>query len=1002
MGTIHFGHTGGWQTFNVPNGVTLLEFVVNGGGSGATQGGQVAGKYRVKDTDVLHVLVGQAGHGGSGHNGGASSTGGGAPGGDAGSGGQPGGAGGGGASQIRLNSQTGPIVAVAGGAGGAAGDTSPGGAGGTNRGNNGQRGDGSTANVASGGTQAQGGNGGTIPSNHNFDGDDAANAVLAAGGRGGQAADDRANGGGGGGGGYHPGGGGQAGRSGVFWGGGGAGGSSFVDNLFDVSINTHLGGTGNGGIDISWDVVTTTLVTPTDVKINGVDEADELPTAAVNITISAVVDETVVGGGLFDTGHDLRAFIICSPYGDPGQPDGQGGIYPYFEMHGDYVSITGGRSSATINGLTPNTLYRARIYTQHTGGAISNGHNSVSFWTDRSPDQPVNTVPDNDSEFDTTDTIAFAWTTSDPDGGDQIGWAFRFRTAPTVTEQAGPWFAAAAVGNVHATTWPASIFPAGAIYEWQVASEDPLGLWSVWSESSTFLINAVAIPPLLQNPIHDASIYSDEANVFKWAFLTGIAGETQTTVDIRYRVVGGGDSDWLILTGDPVTPGHDPRWLIDAETFAEDTHYEWQARVHTSSLTVSEWSVSGFFYSLRQPGQIIDPIPVDFLRAQEALGQYDNRVYVYARGGKIPLGEITPLVDVDWSRVRDDIGSCLIHVNEWNDEAKEFYRRLKPWAHELVVFRNGVRCFEGPITRITGSKAMLEIEAKDVMAYVYRRILRQGYNDSYQIVAGQQIGLKSVVYRAQKIITNALVYDDPNVLPYLTPIKFFDDAVQSRIVKAYTKTAWEEVDDLAAHAGLDYSISGRRIILNDTHRPVGRLFELTEGDFSDPPIVTVYGMTFATDFAVTNGDGVWGLAQRRDETLSETGWIEQLASQYGESDVAGTGTSSLTPAELAALQATLTAQAQRNIAGRYPMPVVVRVPDNSSLSPDVNLGINQLIPGVWAPLRATEGIVQASQWQKLDSMSVHQDGSGEKVSVVFSPAPNGGADPDADLEAEVE
>jgi hypothetical protein len=326
-------------------------------------------------------------------------------------------------------------------------------------------------------------------------------------------------------------------------------------------------------------------------------------------------------------------------------------------------------------------------------------------------------------------------------------------------------------------------------------------------------------------------------------------------------------------------------------------------------------------------------------------------------------------------------------------------RSLKPWAHELVVFRNGVRCWEGPITRISGNREILEIEAQDVMAYVYRRIMRNGYNDSYQIVAGQQVGLHTVVYRAQRIITNALIYDDPNVLAYLTPIHNVGDAVQSRIVKAYTKTAFDEVDDLAAHAGLDYSVSGRRIILNDTHRPIGRLPELGDGDFSDPPVVTVYGMTFATDFAVTNNNGYWGIATRYDDTLTETGHIEQLASEYGESDPSDSdvGAEDLTPEQIAILIATLTAQAERNIANRFPMPVVVRVADNSTLDPGINLGINQLVPGVWAPLRCNEGLVQASQWQKLDSMTVRQDKDGEKISVVFSPAPNGGADPDDEV-----
>jgi hypothetical protein len=246
------------------------------------------------------------------------------------------------------------------------------------------------------------------------------------------------------------------------------------------------------------------------------------------------------------------------------------------------------------------------------------------------------------------------------------------------------------------------------------------------------------------------------------------------------------------------------------------------------------------------------------------------------------------------------------------------------------------------------------------------------------------------------------------VLPYLSPMHRPNDAIQARIVKAYSKTAWDDIDDMAANSGLDYSVAGRRIILNDVHQPIGRLPEMSNGDFSDNPIVTEYGMSYATDFAVTNNNGQFGLATRgradpNDHSVfaaltgdaGDTGFIELIASQYGESDDQGAGTEALTPEQIAALQLVLAQQAERNIAARYPMPVNVRVPDNTRLLPTAPVGINQLIPGVWIPLRAKGAIIEASQWQKLDTLTVNQDDKGEKVTVVMSPAPNGGEDPDA-------
>lgn len=72
------------------------------------------------------------------------------------------------------------------------------------------------------------------------------------------------------------------------------------------------------------------------------------------------------------------------------------------------------------------------------------------------------------------------------------------------------------------------------------------------------------------------------------------------------------------------------------------------------------------------------------------------------------------------------------------------------------------------------------------------------------------------------------------------------------------------------------------------------------------------------------------------------------------------------------------------------------MPDNSTLHPDTPVTINQLVPGVWIPLRARGTVRDVAQWQKLDLVTVEQDASGEKISVTTSPAPNRGVDPDAE------
>jgi hypothetical protein len=302
------------------------------------------------------------------------------------------------------------------------------------------------------------------------------------------------------------------------------------------------------------------------------------------------------------------------------------------------------------------------------------------------------------------------------------------------------------------------------------------------------------------------------------------------------------------------------------------------------------------------------------------------------------------------------------------------------------VFRDGERVAEGPITRITDTPTGVHIEAGDVMRYVYRRLMRQGYNDSYRVLNNVQYGSMSVVHRARQIIMNALAPDDPNVLAHLTSFDFPDDARESRAVPDMAKTAWEEVDSLA-----------------DTHRPIGRLAEMRTQHFTDPPVVSEYGMLYANVFGVTNNNGLYGLASRfTDNDPGPTGLVEMLASAYGEEEGGGSVETMDSEAQ-GELERVLALQAERSISARYPIPLVVRVPDNSTLMPDTPVKINHLVPGVWIPLRAEGTVREIAQWQKLDAVTVTQDAAGgEKVTVTMSPAPNRGQDPDAEPEEVVE
>lgn len=989
MGSADYTTTG-LHTLTVPKGVSYITIVVDGAGSGVTPGGRVTGRLHVSGGQTLKIMVGAAGVIHSGTSPGAATTGGGGAGG---TGSAAAGNSGGGASWVRSTSTTGTVMVVAGGAGGTSGDGGHGGQGGGLNADPGNPGVSNLAQIgnATGGTQIQGGNGGTSALGDLYAGHDGSAGVLGNGGAGGVVAGTSTYGGGGGGGGYHPGGGGQAGKAGVTSGGGGGGGSSFVARVVGYQNLQGGGGTGDGSVSMSWQdppPADQAPSPPTQVQIDDVDAVDEMATHATELVhISAVIDDPDPAR------KQLVRLVVQYSY----KSDFSSGVRT---RRSDLIK-QGGRARIPLPGLARNTQYFVRLYTRDSKGLLSNNYTSVNFWTDRSPLAPLLTSPVDNATISQLLSVTFKWTAQDPDNPDattatQRQFQLRWRAASTPFEAAGPWTLVAFVTNSNQYVSDPGAFAANTNYEWEVRTQDPQGGWGPWAFPQSFYVLGATIPPTLLAPIHGVAVDMTKPIVLTWKFRNPNEGARQTKADLQYRAAPGigVDPAWTIVLGTPTTPGATQSWTLPANMFAAGVQYQWSIRT-TDSITAqtSDWTDPRDFWAIRPPGEAVADVttPDTFEVIRETLGCGTHRVFVYRRGGQVPMGEITPLTDIQWTRKRDDISECLIHTTGFGDDCGQLLASMRCWMHELVVFRDGERVWEGPITRMTYTPDNVEVEAKDVMAYVYRRIMRQGYDDSYRVVNGTILGQSSVVERAALITMNALAPDDPNVLPYLSSITYPDDAGQSRVVPDFSRTAWEEIDDLAATAGLDYTTVGRRILYWDTHRPVGRLAEMRDENFNDPPVVTEYGMQTATVFAVTNNAGVYGIA---DADKSAYGLIEQLASAYGETE--GGDTEVLTATAKLALEQTLEAQAKRSIAHRYPTPLVVRVPDNSTLNPDSHLGINQLIPGVWIPLRARGTVRDVAQWQKLDLVTVTQDNSGEQIAVTLSPAPGGGEDPDFD------
>jgi len=541
-------------------------------------------------------------------------------------------------------------------------------------------------------------------------------------------------------------------------------------------------------------------------------------------------------------------------------------------------------------------------------------------------------------------------------------WQIRVRTfdyGHPFPEEANPLGASGASGIYTAYTYP-------------TVNTSP------WSAPIFLTVSAQVPPPIPLWPVGSAAVPADVSVTLTWQYRnTAVPPFNQNRRTIRIRPVG--SSTWTTLVNNALSSSQS--YTVTGYTFTTGTQYEWQVRVTDTDGVTSDWSASGLFWIVPAPNSGgVRPVPSETTDGA-TLGCGTHRVLVYRRGGTRYVGELKNLSYVDWHRTRDDISTSKVVVSDWDVDCGSLLAQLQTWAYEIVIIRdNGYskeRVWEGPITLLAYERDSVTIQAKDVMAYAYRRIIKQKMTDT--------ANGDTVTSRAARVLQNVFAPDDPNILPYLRVLSRSDDAMQYRSTPAYSRTAFEEVDDMASNAGLDYVAIGRSILLWGTRNRIGTLPEFRDSDLGNSPIVSEYGMSLANVYAVSDGNGIYGEATRlgvsgNDETY---GLVEMLSSSWASDSAPDSGT--YTQAGLEKVRRSFEDFAERSIADRYPPPVVVRVPDNTTLNPDTVISIQQLVPGVAIPLRSTGTLRAVVATQKLDAVKVVEQRGKESISITMSP-----------------
>ena len=372
---------------------------------------------------------------------------------------------------------------------------------------------------------------------------------------------------------------------------------------------------------------------------------------------------------------------------------------------------------------------------------------------------------------------------------------------------------------------------------------------------------------------------------------------------------------------------------------------------------------------------------------------------IYDRGGRVVVARLHDLSEVKWSRLRSAISSASVSLTSSSCSAQaEDLAKIEPRRHELVLFRGGARVWEGPILNVSWGADGVTINAQDVFSYLsgtaisrlwdsteggntsqvmterFEEIIRWEMTEPYEAPVGTGSAAHVAVFpRWENLDTPA------NVIPYLDVRP--GSVITTSRVYPFEMMVGDHLADLA-RSGVDFTVVGRSIVVWDSEQALSKTRTLTEDDFSGQVRVVASGESLA---AISHAVGqVTQDPDTGEEIAPVVGHAGGTDLFYGPWERVVTSSTEV-GAEGDAEQTALTTQAQRDLLGRLPTPLEIRV-ENASLILGDTLPLDSLVPGVIVPVVAQLNLRQVSQVQVLDGISVTEDPAGETVQPTLLPA----------------
>ena len=370
-----------------------------------------------------------------------------------------------------------------------------------------------------------------------------------------------------------------------------------------------------------------------------------------------------------------------------------------------------------------------------------------------------------------------------------------------------------------------------------------------------------------------------------------------------------------------------------------------------------------------------------------------HSVAIYDRGGFTRLGVLLNLSRVEYTRILSNLATAVVQISAKNCGPQlATITGLAAKRHEMVIFRGDERAWEGVIVDLRWSSSGVEIYCEGVKSYLDGTPLSKAWpppvadhgspmTDRVSSILNYELTTPFTMQTdAGAIVVPRWESLDPpaNILPFLevrpsTTLLTFSDTT------AFQMSVGKHLDDLA-ESGLDYVEIGRKIVIWDSGKPLGKTRVLTNADFYGEPIVYTSGRDLAVmQHLFGNSDGLSETAEEDAPVVGHAGAPDDFYGVWSLSDASQSEDSDNVS------EATLQSQAKRRLRGRKPAPTQIVLPDGVGIRLNSSLSLNELVPGVTVPIRATMNLRPVYQDQRLHSLKVTETGDGETISGSFSP-----------------